>query len=343
MKIGLIGAGLIGQERIRALKKIQKNINHLNFVGFFDESKEVSLKISIEHSLTSYNSINELLAQDLDWVFIAVPHNQVKQIAINSIESGANIFVEKPLGISLAETNFIISKSKEFNRLVNVGMNYRFFKGVACLIDDVKKEKFGKLISVKFVLGHGNSPGMENSWKLQKDKCGGGCLIDPGIHVFDLINCISFGKIKINSVSDWKGFWNTGVEEEAHVLAKDENGSIFVIDLSLSRWRSEFSISINGTKGYGRLFGRGRSYGDQRYITGQRWGWLNKPSQEKSEKIVIKDYDCKDSFFWEIVSVLKYNNLISQPFSTNYIQPANEEDALKSMKILHDCQELLSL
>ena len=341
MKIGLIGAGLIGQERIKAIKKIQETALDLNFVGFFDESKEVRHKISTGYSLTVFNSINDLLKQSLDWVFIAVPHNKAKQIAIRSIESGANIFVEKPLGITITETNLIISKSKEFNCNVNVGMNYRFFKGIACLIEDIKKKKFGKLISVKFVLGHGNSPGMENNWKLQKDKCGGGCLIDPGIHIFDLINCISFGKITIDTVCNWKGFWNTGIEEEAHILAKDENDTIFVIDLSLNRWRSEFSININGTEGYGRLFGRGRSYGDQTYITGKRWGWTNETSQEKSEKIIIKNYDCKDSFFWETVSVLNFNNLISQSFSKNYLQPANEKDALKSMKILQDCQKFI--
>jgi len=342
MKIGLIGAGLIGQERIKALIKIKNKINSLNFIGFFDESKEVSSKISEDHSINKFNSIDELLSNNLDWVFIAVPHYKVKKIAIKSIESGANIFVEKPLGMSLAETNYIISKSKEFNCVVNVGMNYRFFKGIAHLINDIKQEKFGKIISIKFVLGHGNSPGMENNWKLQRDKCGGGCLIDPGIHIFDLINCISFGEIKINSVSEWKGFWNTGIEEEAHILAKDENGIIFVIDLSLNRWRSEFSINVNGTKGYARLSGRGRSYGFQKYTVGQRWGWLKKVSQEESEKIIIENYDCKDSFFWETVSVLNYNNLIPLPYSTKYIQPANEKDALKSMIILDDCKKFIS-
>ena len=149
-------------------------------------------------------------------------------------------------------------------------MNYRIFEGIACLIDDVKKKKFGKLIYVKFVLKHENSPGMENNWKLQKDKCGGACLIDPGIQVFDLKNFISFGKIKMNLVNYWKGFWNTGIEVEAHVMARDENGTIFMIDLSLHIRKSEFSISINGTEGYGRLFGRERSYKYQNYTVGNK-------------------------------------------------------------------------
>ena len=56
MKIGLVGAGLIGQERIKALIKIKNKINSLNFIGFFDESKEVSSKISEDHSITKFNS-----------------------------------------------------------------------------------------------------------------------------------------------------------------------------------------------------------------------------------------------------------------------------------------------
>jgi predicted dehydrogenase len=341
MKIGIIGAGLIGQERILALKEIQKKVSNLNIVGFYDKSNKVRIEISKKHILKAYPSIEKLLQEGLDWIFISVPHFQIKDIALKALNASVNILVEKPLGISLEETKLIVSKAKKLGLRVNVGMNYRFFKGVAHLIKDIKNKKFGKLISVKLVLGHGNSPEMKNSWKLSKEKCGGGCLIDPGIHILDLINCISTGDIKINSLSEWRGFWNTGIEEEVHFVAKDKNGTIFTSDISLNRWRSEFSVSINGTKKYGHLFGRGKSYGLQKYVVGNRWGWLRKISQKDSEKIIIDDYDCKDSFFYETASVLNYKSIMQKNEFKNYPKPANEEDAIKSMQLMANCQKFL--
>ena len=339
MKIGIIGAGLIGEERILALKEIQKKVSDLNIIGFYDKSKKVSTKISKKYSLKAYRSIEKLLQQNLDWVFISVPHFEVKSIALKSLDASVNILVEKPLGISIKETKLIVSKAKKFGLKVNVGMNYRFFKGIASLIKDLKNKKFGKIISIKFVLGHGNSPGMKNSWKLSKKKCGGGCLIDPGIHILDLINYISVGNIKIHSLNQWRGFWNTGIEEEVHFTATDKNGTIFTSDISINRWRSEFSISINGTKGYGRILGRGKSYGLQKYVTGKKWGWLSKISQEESEKIIIDNYDCKDSFFLETASILNFKSIMKLHKLTNYPKPANKNDAIKSMKLLSDCQK----
>ena len=54
-------------------------------------------------------------------------------------------------------------------------------------------------------------------------------------------------------------------------------------------------VRVIGSDGYGVVTGRGRSYGPQRYVVGERWGWQNHASQLESEVVVIED-DCEDSF-----------------------------------------------
>ena len=238
-----------------------------------------------------------------DWVFISVPHFEIKEIIRQAFLNNCNILVEKPLGRSLSECSEII-KFKKAKNYFYVGFNYRFFSGVNMLINDVKNKKFGKLISVNMILGHGNSPGMENSWKLDPVKCGGGSLIDPGIHLIDLAHIISESdEFKIIGVKTWSGFWNTGIEEEAHLIMTNSYGTIFNIQSSLNRWKSKLYIEVNGTDGYGIVEGRDRSYGPQSYIRGARWGWKSSISQKDSEEYILCDDD-HNSFFKETVLVL---------------------------------------
>jgi predicted dehydrogenase len=340
MRIGIVGAGLIGQERIRALQRIRGKVD-LDIVGFFDQSQAIVGKLSEQMSLKSFLSLESLLSEKLDWVFIAVPHDMTVPVAIAAIDAGANILVEKPLGRTLEEAASIVAKADVCKKRINVGMNYRFFRGVAALINDVKNNKFGDIISTKLVLAHGNSPGMEKSWKLSKERCGGGCLIDPGIHIFDLIDCIVPGKKQVLSVADWKGFWGTGIEEEVHMIMRSQNGVIINGDISLNRWRSEFSLCVNGTEGYGRVTGRGRSYGVQEYVTGTRWAWQDGISQAESEKASVKDYDAADSFFWETVAVLELMSQFGNELKINYPAPATSKDALKAMQMLEASKNFL--
>jgi predicted dehydrogenase len=341
MRVGIVGAGLIGQERIKALLKIKESVGSIDIVGFFDPSQTIVDKLSGQLSLKSFLSLESLLSENLDWVFIAVPHDMTVTVAISAINSGANILVEKPLGRSLEEAEKVIAKAKQCGKKINVGMNYRFFRGVAALIDDVKRKKFGDIISAKFVLAHGNSPGMEKSWKLSKERCGGGCLIDPGIHIFDLIDCVVQGEKQVHSVSDWKGFWNTGIEEEVHMILRSQHGTVITGDISLNRWRSEFSICINGTEGYGRVKGRGRSYGNQEYVTGTRWAWQDGCSQAESERVIVNNYDASDSFYWETVAVLDFMSQFDEEAQLIYPEPATFMDALKSMQVMNRCQNLI--
>ena len=295
MKILIVGAGLIGKERIMALKKISHNHSVQLDITVVDKSEKLLNEIKNEFKLQVSNDFNDALVKNPDWIFICTPHSVAPGLLIHSFDQCKNILVEKPLGRNLEECNKILAaKSDDIN--LYVGFNYRFYLGINLLLNHVKNNFFGDLISVNMILGHGNSPGMENSWKLNPSMCGGGCLIDPGVHLLDIALSISNSELKVKGGNFWKGFWKTGIEEEAHIILEDNNNVIFNIQTSLNRWRSNFTLEVNGTEGYGTVSGRGRSYGGQVYKTGKRWGWKSGNSQAESEIYHVENYTAEDSF-----------------------------------------------
>jgi len=334
MKVLVVGAGLIGEERIKALVKIGSNTgNSVEISNILDpDSKRLSQivkKYSIKSSLTDLN----LAFEDRpEWVFISTPHYCVKEIILKAFQMGCNVLVEKPLGRNLDEANEIVSAKPHGIKLM-VGFNYRFYSGISRVISDANAGIFGEIISVNMILGHGNSPGMEKSWKLDPVKCGGGCLIDPGIHLLDLVGLLSTGQIEEVKGSKWAGFWNTGIEEEAHLIMTNSNKTIFNIQTSLNRWRSQFYLEINGTNGYGRVEGRGKSYGTQSYSTGKRWGWQSGVPQPESEILEISNDSAEDSFFKETVKLLGIESKFPD-IEIGKLNPCTHEEALETMKLL---------
>jgi len=335
MKVAIIGAGLIGCERISALQKISKIHDEVEISAVYDPDSNVRCNAFKKFNTPICKELDLALSNKPDWVFICTPHHVAGEIIKKSFEAGANVLVEKPLGRNLPECDEII-KYKPKDRELFVGFNFRFFAGIDAALKDCRMGKFGKLISVNLVLGHGNSPGMEKSWKLDPSQCGGGCLIDPGVHLLDLILNISSGPIDIKCVKTWRGFWNTGIEEEAHIIMSDINHTIFNTQISINKWRSTFRLEINGTEGYGIVEGRGRSYGRQIYRTGVRWGWqsqefISNISQAISEVVVIDNDPCDDSFVNETSAILGLKTFNSMP--CDYIK------ARQVMSLLDRCYQ----
>ena len=344
MKFIVVGAGLIGDERIKALNQLSRDHGKDISIQAVIDPDQARLETYKNAGISTSQTLDEKLIAGANWAIVATPHDQSADIVSKCFSLGMHVIAEKPLGRTFDEASKIV-KSKPADLHLYVGHNYRFFKGVSALIADMKSGKFGDLISVNMTLGHGNSPGMEKSWKLDPIKCGGGALIDPGVHLLDLANYLSKDELKVEAAKAWQGFWNTGIEEECHLILSAASGCLFNIQVSLNRWRSQFRIEVNGTEAYGVVEGRGRSYGQQTYKIGPRWGWLNAPSQAASEQQLVGDYDASDSFLNELKWIAENSHreprgLGEEPFS---VTACTSAEASRTMELLESIRSVMTM
>jgi predicted dehydrogenase len=311
MNIAVVGAGIIGRERIKALEKLGENII------------VVDPAVKIPKYPQYYDFKSAVINEDIDWIFVCTPHNITKEIVIEALSHGFNVLAEKPLGRDLDEFSEIIRNHAD--EKLNVGFNYRFYKGVRQLLQDCKDHLFGDLISVNMILGLGDAPGSEKTWRLDPKRAGRGAILDPGIHLIDLAMLISDDRLYNAQLKTWEGFWKTKIEEESHLVARDSHiGTIYNIQFSVCRWRNTFRIEVNGTDGYGIVEGRNRNYGNQIYRRGKRWGWACGLPQRETEELVI-DYEGEDSFYEETKAVL---------YGCQGIQPGTAEDNRRCLEFI---------
>jgi predicted dehydrogenase len=341
MKIAIVGAGLIGTERIEAVRRIAVATDGAVVLDcVYEADPERRERVAAKYDITTVESLPEMYSRMPDWVMICTPHDAAPALAIEALQNGVDVLVEKPLGRNIQECNQILAHRKPAQKL-HVGFNYRFFAGIEAAVKDANAGRFGELISVNMILGHGNAPGMEKSWKLDPVRCGGGCLIDPGIHMLDLVLQLAKGPAEVCGGRLWTGFWNTGIEEEAHLLLTDSAGCVFNVQVSLNRWRSTFRLELNGTDGYGVVEGRGRSYGPQSYRTGKRWGWQGGMSQAASEVVEIAADNGEDSFFKE-TTVMLGERIAKDVFPAMPSALACDADGGRmAMELLERCRQVI--
>ena len=331
MNIFFIGMGNMGQQRLSAVEKLQNKYN-LNVIGFYDPF--VDSIIFNKQKIDSINNLSKeyITSKNIDFFIIGTPHNLIYNFieTILLTKLPLTIFVEKPLGVNFKEATKIKSL-KQNNQNIYVGLNYRFYKGISMLIQDINANKFGKINSLNISMGHGHGSKFVNSWNIDNEKAGGGAVIDPGIHVINLMQLFSKSKIKLISAHLTRmNFWKTGIEEQCNLLFSSDSIPLIHIDVSIVKWRSNFNISIFGDDNYGIIDGRGSHYGDQVYRFGSRWAWeTSKHANQIDTEIVKSQSNEADVFEVELQNIFEHLNKKDVE-----ILPCEIDEALDSMELI---------
>ena len=264
MNVGIIGCGLIGRKRALALDKDDI------LLACCDSNPATAQAFSNEFKCKTYPTESDLLADSgCDVIVIAVINKFVESIAVNSLKHGKHVLAEKPLGRNAEEAKNIVHTAKRHGKILKTGFNHRFHPAISKAKELFDKGEIGKSMFIRGRYGHGSRPGMENEWRSSKDLCGGGELLDQGVHLIDLSRWFSgeitnaFGKVSTK-------FWPIEVEDNGFIFLQSENKTDIQLHVSWTNWKNIFSFELFGTEGYLKIEGLGGSYGPETLEFGKR-------------------------------------------------------------------------
>lgn len=267
VRVAVIGAGSISESH---LNSYQNNPN-ADIVAICDLNEERAKSAAQKYGAQkTYTDYNELLADpEIDAVSICTWNNQHAVISIAAANAGKHVLVEKPLCRTVEEALEIQKAAHVGKKVFQVGYVRRFDPNIGVLQSFMKNDEFGDLYYAKAsLLRRVGNPG---GWFADKERSGGGPLIDIGVHAIDLC-WYMMGKPKVKSVTgnvyhklgnrsnvrnysfykaaDYDASKNT-VEDMANALIRFENGASLLVDVSftLHAKQDESSIKIFGTKG----------------------------------------------------------------------------------------------
>lgn len=146
VRLGFIGIANRGSQLIEAtLPHADADIVALcdideNAINLWKGNPKLSLQPRI------YKDHRELLAQgDIDAVVIATPDHWHAIQTMEACDAGKDVYIEKPLAMTVYEGRRMVEKARQTNRVVQVGLHRRSSKLLLELRDLVRSGKLGKI------------------------------------------------------------------------------------------------------------------------------------------------------------------------------------------------------
>ncbi|MBM3702109.1 MAG: Gfo/Idh/MocA family oxidoreductase [Actinobacteria bacterium] len=246
MNFLVIGCGSIGQRHI-------KNLITMNYKVYGCEKDPLKARyVREKYGIEVFSDLNKALKRIYEGAFICTPTNLHIPIAIKVAKKGINLFIEKPLSNSIKEIDKLSAIVNEKKLITFIGCNIRFFPSFKLVEELIKKNKIGKVLSVKvecgFFLPYWH-PYEDYRKGYSANRCLGGGVIFDDVHEIDALYWL-FGEVKeIFCFADKISNLDIDVEDIAEIFLKFKSGIIAQIHLDYLQHTYRRYYELIGEKG----------------------------------------------------------------------------------------------
>jgi predicted dehydrogenase len=256
--VAIIGCGLIGQKRAKALGSAR-----LIACADIQPERSNTLGRAFNAQLMTQNWEEAVRHPDVNVVIVATTNDLLAEITQASVEAGKHVLVEKPAARNAAELEPVIAAAQRKNRLVHVGFNHRYHPALRKAREIIDAGGAGELMFVRGRYGHGGRLGYEKEWRANPEISGGGELIDQGVHLIDLSRWF------LGDFSSVMGFahtyfWQMPVDDNGFMILQTPEQQAAHLHVSCTEWKNLFSFEIYGRTAKLHIDGIGGSYGVER-------------------------------------------------------------------------------
>jgi predicted dehydrogenase len=253
--VGIIGCGLIGNKRAKALGA------RGSLIACADIDFEKAKKLAGYYNAKPFSNWQKLIKlADLDIIIISTLHDTLAEITFAAMQAGKHVLVEKPAARSANELKKVLAESNNSNLKIRVGFNHRYHPALLKAKEIIDSNDLGDLMFLRARYGHGARIGYDKEWRANPKLSGGGELIDQGPHLIDLSRWF------LGDFSHVQGFahtfyWDMPVDDNGFMLLKNTKNQVAFLHASCTEWKNLFSMEIYGKKGKLDISGLGGSYG----------------------------------------------------------------------------------
>jgi predicted dehydrogenase len=146
LKIGVIGAGGQATDHMETLVKMRAgdNLEIVNVCDIYDKRLEKAAQLTGGAPLKDYRRV--LDNKDIDYVVIATPEHWHFQMAMDALDAGKHVYVEKPMTQNIAQSQKVVQKVKATGRKLQVGVQGMSNESYAVAHEHVKAGELGNVV-----------------------------------------------------------------------------------------------------------------------------------------------------------------------------------------------------
>lgn len=265
LKIGIIGVGNISEVHIAGYLA-REDVELYAFCDMNEKRlKEKGEKYGVTRLFTDYNEMLKL--EEIDAVSVCTWNCAHAPASIAALKSGKHVLCEKPMAMNAEQAIEMEKVAEESGKLLQIGFVRRFGNDAEILKKFIDNGELGDIYFAKatYLRRHGTPGG----WFVDKEKSGGGPLIDLGVHVIDLTRYLmgnpkpvsvygaTFNKLgtrcdleKVTSYTSAEDDveFTSEVEDLAVAMIRYDNGAVLLVETS-------FELNLENEIGKVEFFG----------------------------------------------------------------------------------------
>jgi predicted dehydrogenase len=258
MRVGIVGCGLIGLKRARALGSAR-------LVAAADTNPDRARQLAaLFPGCEASQDWQAVVARpDVDMVLVATTNNSLAAVTLAAVQHGKHVLVEKPAARNATELAPVAAAARSAGVIAKVGFNHRFHPAFQKAREIFDSGILGPLLYIRGRYGHGGRIGYDREWRADPAIAGGGELLDQGVHLIDLSRWFAGDFVDIDGRMD-TFFWDMPVEDNGFLLLRTAGGQAAWLHASCTEWKNLFCFEIFGKHGKLQIDGLGGSYGVER-------------------------------------------------------------------------------
>ncbi|TRZ51238.1 MAG: gfo/Idh/MocA family oxidoreductase [Dehalococcoidia bacterium] len=181
LKVGIVGCGFVAKKRhIPGFLRLKKNVTLSAVCDLNQElAKDAAKQFGIPHV---YSDLSEMLSKEqLDIVDVCTPPKIHAPVALEAMENGCNVLLEKPMAPSLNDCDKMVEASRKYGVKLSVVHNQNFYPPFLKAQKLVESGAIGKLLGMRVLIltTRDEYIAHENHWI---HKLPGGAIGETGPH-----------------------------------------------------------------------------------------------------------------------------------------------------------------
>lgn len=210
VEIALVGCGAIARRGyLPALSRVPEVRCRWLMDLQRDRAERLARQYGIPHITDNFSSVLD----SVEAVILAIPNHLHAPMALEALERGRAVLCEKPLARTNAEALRMVETSRKAGVTLVAGMIFRQYPGLGQIQAEFPWEVLGKIREIRASYGTTLDWPVSSSHLFDREKAGGGVLVDKGSHVLDSLLWVMSSREA--SVDEYRDDGDSGVEAEA--------------------------------------------------------------------------------------------------------------------------------
>ena len=249
LRWGLIGAGDIARKRVAPALR---DLPNCELVSVSRSRQNLAEEFAKEFGARRWYAEwrDQIDDDEIDSVYIATPVHLHAEQAIAAAEAGKHVLCEKPMALNVAQCNEMIAACQKNDVKLGVAYYRRFYPAVIRAKQLIRSGEIGDVVVAQMNAFEHFDPALDDPrrWLLDKDKNGGGPMMDFGCHRIEVAMNL-FGHVKrVEALSSHSAFGRE-VEDTAAAVLRFESGCIATITVTHAAIEARDTLDVYGTKG----------------------------------------------------------------------------------------------